>query len=145
MLLFRIAHLATINKFVKILLIPYLIFYRIIIEWILGVELQFQVKADRNLKIWHGQGLVVHKSTIIGANCTLRQGVTIGNKKNPDGSKSAGAVLGDNIDVGANVVIIGSIKIASNCIIGAGTIVTKSFEKPAIIAGNPAKVLKYVN
>ncbi|WP_439489776.1 serine acetyltransferase [Algoriphagus sp.] len=145
MVLFRLAHLATYNRFIKILMIPYLIFYRVMVEWFLGIELQFPVVVGRGLVLWHGQGSVIHKSTKIGSNCVLRQNTTIGNKKNLDGTKSAGAIIGDNVDIGAHVIIIGSIHIASNCTIGAGSVVTKSVDKAATIVGNPARVLRYSN
>lgn len=141
MVMFRIAHLANYKVWCKILLVPHLIFYRVFVEWILGVELQFQVKIGRGLKLWHGQGLVVHKSTIIGKNCTLRQCTTIGNKKDKFGNKTSGAIIGNGVDIGSHVCIIGKITIADNCIIGAGSIVTKSFLNTCTIVGNPAKIL----
>ena len=80
MLAFRIAHLATSNKISHILLIPYLVFYKVFVLWFLGIELQHRVKIGSGLKLSHGMGLVIHKSTIIGKNCTLRQCTTIGKK-----------------------------------------------------------------
>ena len=51
-------------------------------------------------------------------------------------------IIGDNVWIGTNVVILPSVKIGNNCTIGAGSIVTKSFpEDNLIIAGNPAKVI----
>jgi len=142
MVLFRIAHLATISNTAKIFMIPYLIFYRIFVEWFLGIEIQYPVKIGPGLKLWHGQATVIHQSTTIGANCTLRQCTTIGNKRNADGSKSSGAIIGNNVDIGAGVYIIGNIKIQSNCVIGAGTIITKDFDEAAIIVGNPGRILR---
>ncbi|RXG25995.1 serine acetyltransferase [Leeuwenhoekiella marinoflava] len=142
MLAFRIAHIATKSKLWKFILIPYLIWYRITIEWFLGIELQFQVEAGPGLKLWHGQGSVVHHSTKIGSNCTLRQNTTFGNKKDINGIKSAGANIGSNVDIGANVCIIGSVVIGDDSVIGAGSVVTKSFDAGSIIVGNPARLLK---
>ena len=51
-------------------------------------------------------------------------------------------MIGNNVNVGVNVTIIGDIKIGDNAIIGAGAIVTKSFPGDSIIAGNPAKIIK---
>ena len=53
--------------------------------------------------------------------------------------------IGDNVEVGANVVIIGDIEIGNNVVIGAGSVVVKSIPSNCIVAGNPAKVIKQIN
>jgi putative colanic acid biosynthesis acetyltransferase WcaB len=70
----------------RVLTLPFYILYRLYAEFLLGIELPVQVIAGRGLAIFHGQGLVVHKDTKIGARCILRQGVTIGNKRLRDGT-----------------------------------------------------------
>ncbi len=57
-------------------------------------------------------------------------------------SKAPPIKIGDNVWLGANVIILPGISIGSNVIIGAGSVVTKSFPDNVVIAGNPAKVLK---
>lgn len=55
-------------------------------------------------------------------------------------------VLGNNVWIGSNVVILPGVSIGDNVIIAAGSIVTKSFfENNIILAGNPAKVIKNVH
>jgi putative colanic acid biosynthesis acetyltransferase WcaB len=122
--------------------IPFLVLYRICIEWILGVELPFKTKVGKGLVIQHGQGLVVNDGTVIGKYCTLRNGCTIGIKKDSAGVKSKAPVLGDRVDMGANTVIIGPIEIGSNVMIGAGSIVVKSIPSNSVVVGNPAQVIK---
>lgn len=53
-----------------------------------------------------------------------------------------GVKIGDNCWIGENVVILPGIILGNGCVVGAGTIVTKSFPDNSIIAGNPAKVIK---
>ena len=142
MLAYRIAHLATINKVVHVLMIPYLVFYKVFVLWFLGVEIQHRAKIGRGLKMSHGIGLVVHKSTTIGKNCSIRQCTTIGNKTDADGNKTAGTIIGDNVDIGANVCIIGKLMIGSNSTIGAGSVVVKNIPEKVVVAGNPARIIK---
>lgn len=52
-------------------------------------------------------------------------------------------IIGDNVWIGANAIILPEVEIGNNCIVGAGSVVTKSFkENNLIIAGNPAQVIK---
>jgi putative colanic acid biosynthesis acetyltransferase WcaB len=117
--------------------------YQLLVEWILGIELPWDIEyVGPNLKLNHGQALVVYRETIIGANCTLRHSTTLGNKKLPDGSYSASPRIGNNVDIGSNVVIIGPITIGDNAVIGAGSVVVKDVPSGATVAGNPARIIR---
>ncbi|MBC7401314.1 MAG: serine acetyltransferase, partial [Mucilaginibacter sp.] len=74
-------------------------------------------------------------------NCTLRNSTTIGNKKQADGTFGPAPRIGNNVDIGANVIIIGDIEIGDNVVIGAGSVVTKSIPANSVAVGNPAKIL----
>lgn len=51
LVLFRLASLATRHKLIFILFVPYLIFYRVLVEWILGIELPYKAKIGKCLKL----------------------------------------------------------------------------------------------
>ena len=51
--------------------------------------------------------------------------------------------MGDNVWIGGNVVVLPGVKIGDNCVIGAGSVVTKDIPENATAAGNYAKVLNY--
>lgn len=144
LVLYRFASLANRHRIIFIIFIPYLIAYRVLIEWILGIELPYKVIVGKGLKLYHAQSLIVNKGTVLGSNCTLRQSTTIGNKTNLDGSVTTCPIIGDNVEIGANVCIIGAVTIGNNVKIGAGSVVVKDIPDNCIVVGNPAKIVKYV-
>lgn len=116
---------------------PAIVVYRVFSEFILGIELRPKTAVGAGLSLHHGVGLVVNNACVIGANVTLRNGVTIGHKF-PGGGEPR---LGDGVIVGANAVIIGDIDIGPGSIVGAGAVVTKSTPPGSTVVGNPARIL----
>jgi len=143
MVSFRIAHgIRSLSAPFWWLGIPYLAWYELTVVWTLGIELRYKTKIGPGLRLYHGQALVVHEGTRIGANCTLRQSTTIGAKALVDGTMSECPVIGDNVDIGSNVVIIGEIKVGDGSVVGAGSVVVKDVQIGVVVAGNPARILR---
>lgn len=136
--LFRVAHYTgRWPKPFSIISNIYLLLYRFLTEWLLGIEIPWQAQIGESLHIFHGYSLVIHYQTVIGRDCVLRQSTTIGT------SFQGGApVIGDRVDIGANVCIIGEITIGDDVVIGAGSVVVKNVPANAIVAGNPARVIR---
>ena len=104
--------------------------------WHCFVPGQAQIGKNLQLSYW-GLGVVVHIESKIGDNCHIGQNVTIGSM--------AGGVpeLADNVRVGGGSFVFGKIKVGKNVIIGANSVVNKDVPDNAIVAGAPAKILRY--
>lgn len=143
--LYRFAHLASVqrkrSKIHWIWAVPYLVFYRLLTEFLLGLELPAATVVGKGLILDHGYALVVNKSTIIGEYCRLRHSTTIGCKLSANGKQGASPRLGNHVDVGANCVIVGDIDIGDNVSIGAGSVVVHSIPANSVVVGNPARVI----
>lgn len=142
MFLFRLFSALNRLKYVRIFLFPLIFFYRVLVEWMIGIEINLNAKVGRNFMIFHGQSTVINATTVIGENCLIRNSVTIGSKMLADGTNTKAATIGNNVEIGSNSVIIGDITIGDNVVIGAGSVVIKDVPSNCIVAGNPAKIIK---
>jgi serine O-acetyltransferase len=115
----------------------YWLAYRVI-ETITVISLPKAATIGPGLRIWHFGNIFIHPDVVIGANCTLRQGVTIGNR-HVDGPVP---VLGDNVELGAYAQILGGVKIGNNCRIGAMSVVLQDMPDGSTAVGAPARLIK---
>jgi len=122
--------------------LPIMVAYRLFTEYLLGFELRPRTRVGPGLVLEHAFALVVNDQTVIGTNVHLRHCITIGCVKRPDGTQGPSPVIGDGVEIGANVCIIGGIRIGENSKIGAGSVVVKDVPPGATVVGNPAVVVK---
>ena len=111
--------------------------YRLSIR--LGVSIGPSTEIGSGFNINHIGGIVVNGKSIIGKNCTISQGVTLGQKNR--GKFKGCPILGDNIYIGPGVKIIGSVKIGNNVAIGANSVVTRDIPDDSVVVGIPGKVI----
>ncbi len=137
-ILFRLASYCYANKYLKTISFPYQVFYKHFTQIFFSIELPCELRIGPGLKIYHGIALIVHENTIIGSNCVLRQSTTIGNAR--PGSKCPR--IGDNVEIGCNVCIIGDVVIGNNVIIGAGSVIVKDVPSNSVVVGNPGRIIK---
>lgn len=114
----------------------------------LSVRLGFSLGPNifgPGLAIVHYGLLIIDPTTRIGKNCRIHMGVHIGGAAyfvEPGTEHLYSPRIGDNVYIGPGAKIYGPVKIGNNCVIGANTVVTKSFEGDGLtIAGVPAKVI----
>lgn len=85
-----------------------------------------------------GMAVVIHARAVIGKNCLIGQCVTIGGKS---GWREV-PVLGDNVMVNAGARIIGPVKIGDNVEVGANCVVVKDVPSNCVVAGVPARIIR---
>jgi len=93
--------------------------------------------------IAHVGGIGIGGGTIIGKNCDVRRNLSLGgnfSKRDADGRDHPW--IGDNVSFGIGAVVSGPVKVGSNSIIGANTVVTRDVPENVIVFGVPGKVIK---
>jgi putative colanic acid biosynthesis acetyltransferase WcaB len=106
-----------------------------------GIDFSWQMRVGPRLRLFHLHALVVHPDSVIGADCTLRHSTTLGTR-DPSGVTTSNApVLGDSVDVGCHVVILGPVHVGDRAAIGAGSVVLGDVPAGAVVVGNPARVV----
>jgi serine O-acetyltransferase len=104
-----------------------------------GVELPFSAKIGRRVMIEHQGGIVIHGCAVIGNDCIIRQGVTLGNRHMD--SPFDAPVLGQRVSVGAGAKLLGRIHIGHDAGIGANSVVLCDVPAGGTAVGIPARVL----
>lgn len=96
------------------------------------IEIYYSSEIGEGFKINHGVGTVIGARAHIGDNFTIHQNCTIGDK---NGGRPT---IGDNVTMYAGSLVLGSIHIGDNSIIGANALVISDFPSNSILIGTPA-------
>ena len=105
-----------------------------------GIEIHPGATIGRRLFIDHGTGVVIGETTIIGDDCTLYQGVTLGGTGKDTGKRHP--TLGNHVMVGAGAKVLGPITIGDHSRIAAGAVVLGDIPDHATAVGVPARVVR---
>ncbi len=112
-------------------------------RWGTGIEIHPGATIGRRFFIDHGMGVVIGETTIIGDDCTLYHGVTLGGTTWQKGQRHP--ILGNDIVVGAGAKVLGPIKIGNGGRIGSNAVVLKPVPEGATVTGIPARVVEVDN
>lgn len=104
-----------------------------------GLEIHPAATIGRRFVIDHGLGIVIGETAIIGDNCLMYQGVTLGMTGKQTGKRHP--TIGNNVTIGANAVILGAIHVGDRANVGAGAVVTHDVPKDVSVAGVPATII----
>ena len=105
-----------------------------------GIEIHPGAQIGKGLFIDHGMGVVIGETTVIGDNCLLYQGVTLGGTGKDKGKRHP--TLGDNVMVGAGAKVLGPINIGNNVKVAANAVVLKDIPDNCTAVGVPARIAR---
>jgi serine O-acetyltransferase len=104
-----------------------------------GVEIHPGARIGRGVFIDHGMGVVIGETSVIGDQCLLYQGVTLGGTGKQHGKRHP--TLEENVVVGAGAKVLGAITVGANTRIGAGSVVLRDVAPNSTVVGIPGRVI----
>lgn len=122
--------------------VPLSVIYRVMAklgEIMGGISLPYSVVLGRRVKLEHFGGMVLIAKQI-GDDVVIRQNTTFGIASLED--LQARPTIGDRVQLGAGVVVIGDIEIGADTIVGANAVVTQNLPAGVVAVGVPARILK---
>ncbi|HZV97823.1 MAG TPA: serine O-acetyltransferase [Methylophilaceae bacterium] len=110
-----------------------------IARWLTGIEIHPGATIGRRVFIDHGMGVVIGETAVIGDDCTLYHGVTLGGTSWNKGKRHP--TLENGVVIGAGAKVLGPITVGSNAKIGSNAVVVKDVPTGATAVGIPARIL----
>lgn len=136
MAVFRFGHgLLGLPLVLRIVLEPVYLIANALVKIAWGIEIPRAATIGPGLYIGHFGGIIVSSAAVIGENCNISHGITIG----AAGSRQHGGVprIGNNVYIGPGAKVFGRITIGNNVKIGANCVVHKDVPENAVVALNP--------
>lgn len=104
-----------------------------------GIEIHPGATLGQGLFIDHGMGVVIGETAILGDNCLIYQGVTLGGTGKELGKRHP--TLSHNVVVGTGAKVLGNIQIGANVRIGAGSVVLRDVPPDSTVVGVPGRIV----
>lgn len=108
-------------------------------RWTTGIEIHPGATIGRRVFIDHGMGIVVGETAVIGDDCTLYHGVTLGGTSWLAGKRHP--TLGRNVVIGAGAKVLGPIEVGDGAKIGSNAVVVRAVPPGATAVGIPARIV----
>ena len=104
-----------------------------------GVHINPMTEIGGGLYLPHALNIVVNTRCIVGKNCNISQGVTLGVSNR--GDRAGVPTIGDQVYLGPGSVVFGAIKVSDQAAIGANCVVTRDVPERGVVVGVPGKVI----
>ena len=109
-------------------------------RWLTGIEIHPGALIGRRFFIDHGMGVVIGETAVIGDDCTLYHGVTLGGTSWRKGKRHP--TLADDVVVGAGAKVLGPIEIGSGARIGSNAVVLRDVPPNSTVVGVPGRLIE---
>ena len=109
-------------------------------RWLTGIEIHPGATIGRRVFIDHGMGVVIGETAIIGDDCTLYHGVTLGGTSWNKGKRHP--TLENGVVIGAGAKVLGPITVGASAKIGSNAVVVKDVPANATAVGIPARIIE---
>jgi serine O-acetyltransferase len=106
---------------------------------IFAVDIHPSARIGMGIMLDHGTGVVVGETAVIGDNCSLLHGVTLGGNGKERGDRHP--KIGDNVMIGAGAKVLGNIRVGDCSRVAAGSVVLKDVPRNTTVAGVPAAII----
>ena len=110
-------------------------------RFLTGIEIHPGATIGKRFFIDHGMGVVIGETTIIGNDCTLYQGVTLGGVGTGEHKVKRHPTLQNNVMISSGARIIGDVTIGDNSIVGASSVVLKEVRPNCTVVGVPGRIV----
>ena len=109
-----------------------------------NIEIGENFCSNHNLIILDPAKVIFGDNVLVGPNCSFYTALhPISFRRRIKGYESAKPIIvGNNVWIGGNTVVLAGVEIGDNCIIGAGSVVSKKIPPNTIALGNPCRVIK---
>jgi len=108
-------------------------------RWLTGIEIHPGAQIGRRFFIDHGMGVVIGETAIIGDDCTLYHGVTLGGTSWEKGKRHP--TLQNGVVIGAGAKVLGPIEIGAGSRVGSNSVVVRSVPAGATVVGIPGQII----
>ena len=110
---------------------------------ITGIEIHPAAVIGDGVFIDHGMGVVIGETTVIGDNCTIYQGVTLGGTGKDKGKRHP--TIGNNVVIGSGAKVLGPFSVGDNSKIAANAVVLSEVPANCTVVGVPGRIVKKNN
>ena len=119
----------------------WIVYHRMQIKY--ATEIPVQVEIGSGFKIRHLGGIVINPNVKIGNNVDILNGVLLGQQDR--GKKEGAPIIGNDVFIGTNAIIVGKVSIGDNVLIAPGAYINFDVPKNSIVLGNPGKIIEALN
>lgn len=100
-----------------------------------GIEISYSTQIGKGLYLGHAYNITINPESVIGENCNIHKGVTIGRENR--GSRMGTPIIGNKVWIGINATIVGNITVGDDVLIAPNSYVNCDIPSHSVVFGNP--------